>query len=109
MQYSALAAIGDNSLNENVKMMRRRLGFVCDRLQKMSLPFVAPDGALYVYPQLREGMDDDTVLINKLLDLGVAIAPGSGFGESYKRFIRISACQTEEVLEKGLEVLSAAL
>jgi aspartate aminotransferase len=39
----------------------------------------------------------------------VAIAPGSGFGESYKRFIRISACQTEEVLEKGLEVLSAAL
>jgi aspartate aminotransferase len=108
MQYSALAAIGDNSLNENVKMMRRRLGFVCDRLQKMSLPFVAPDGALYVYPQLREGIDDDTVLINKLLDLGVAIAPGSGFGESYKRFIRISACQTEEVLEKGLEVLSAA-
>lgn len=109
MQYSALAAIGDDSLNENVKIMRRRLGFVCDRLKKMSMSFVAPDGALYVYPQLREGMDDDIVLINKLLDLGVAIAPGSGFGESYKRFIRISACQTEEVLEKGLEVLSSAL
>jgi aspartate aminotransferase len=110
MQYSALAAIGDDdSLNENVKIMRRRLGFVCDRLKKMSMSFVAPDGALYVYPQLREEMDDDIVLINKLLDLGVAIAPGSGFGESYKRFIRISACQTEEVLEKGLEVLSSAL
>jgi aspartate aminotransferase len=109
MQYSALAAISDDSLNENVKIMRRRLGFVCDRLEKMSLSFVAPDGALYVYPQLREGMDDDIVLINKLLDLGVAIAPGSGFGESYKRFIRISACQTEEVLEKGLDVLSSAL
>ena len=109
MQYSALAAIGDDSLNENVKIMRRRLGFVCDRLKKMSMSFVAPDGALYVYPQLREEMDDDIVLINKLLDLGVAIAPGSGFGESYKRFIRISACQTEEVLEKGLEILSSAL
>jgi aspartate aminotransferase len=109
MQYSALAAIGDDRINKNVKIMRRRLGFVCDRLKKMSMSFVAPDGALYVYPQLREEMDDDIVLINKLLDLGVAIAPGSGFGESYKRFIRISACQTEEVLEKGLEVLSSAL
>jgi aspartate aminotransferase len=108
MQYSALSAIAE-SISGNVEVMKRRLRFVCDRLQKMSLSFVAPDGALYVYPKLGKGTDDDIILIDKLLDLGVAIAPGSGFGDSYKRFIRISACQTEEVLEKGLEVLSTAL
>lgn len=108
MQYSALSAIGE-STSGNVEVMKRRLLFVCDRLQKMSLSFVAPDGAMYVYPKLGKGTDDDIVLIDKLLDLGVAIAPGSGFGDSYKRFIRISACQTEEVLEEGLEVLSSAL
>lgn len=108
MQYSALSAIGE-TISANVEIMKRRLRFVCNRLQKMSLSFVAPDGALYVYPKLAEGMDDDIILIDKLLELGVAIAPGSGFGGSYKRFIRISACQSEEVLEKGLEVLSSAL
>lgn len=108
MQYSALSAIGE-SISGNVEVMKKRLRFVCNRLQKMSLSFVAPDGALYVYPKLGEGTDDDIILIDKLLELGVAIAPGSGFGGSYKRFIRISACQSEEVLEKGLEVLSSAL
>ena len=108
MQYSALSAIGD-SISGNVEEMKRRLRFVCNRLKKMSLSFVAPDGALYVYPKLGKGTDDDIILIDKLLELGVAIAPGSGFGDSYKRFIRISACQSEEVLEKGLEVLSSAL
>jgi aspartate aminotransferase len=108
MQYSALAAIGE-SVTENVEVIKRRLRFVCNRLRKMSLSFVAPDGALYVYPKLPKGMDDDVIVIDKLLDLGVALAPGSGFGDSYKRFIRISACQTEEVLEKGLEVLSSVL
>ena len=107
MQYSALAAIGE-SVTENVEVIKRRLRFVCNRLRKMSLSFVAPNGALYVYPKLPKGMDD-VIIIDKLLDLGVAVAPGSGFGDSYKRFIRISACQTEEVLEKGLEVLSSVL
>ncbi len=108
MQYSALSAIGE-SISGNVEVMKRRLRFVCDRLQKMSLSFLPPDGALYVYPKLGKDTDDDTILIDKLLDLGVAIAPGSGFGDSYKRFIRISACQSEEVLEKGLQLLSSAL
>jgi aspartate aminotransferase len=108
MQYSALSAIGEN-ISGNVEVMKRRLRFVCDKLQKMSLSFVPPDGALYVYPKLGKDTDDDTILIDKLLDLGVAIAPGSGFGDSYKRFIRISACQSEEVLEKGLQLLSSAL
>jgi aspartate aminotransferase len=108
MQYSALSAIGEN-ISGNVEVMKRRLRFVCDKLQRMSLSFVPPDGALYVYPKLGKDTDDDTILIDKLLDLGVAIAPGSGFGDSYKRFIRISACQSEEVLEKGLQLLSSAL
>jgi aspartate aminotransferase len=108
MQYCALAAIGE-SLSENVEVMKKRLQFVCNRLKKMSLSFVPPDGGLYVYPKLEKDTNDDIILIDRLLDLGVAIAPGSGFGDSYKRFIRISACQTEEVLEKGLEVLSSAL
>ena len=59
--------------------------------------------------KLKDGKEDDVTLVEKLLDLSVAIAPGSGFGDSYRQFIRISACQPEHVLEKGLDILEAAM
>lgn len=108
MQYSALAAL-QVSPDKNMKRMKKRLGILSNKLRKMSLPFVEPDGGMYVYPQLKDGRDDDVTLVEKLLDLNLAIAPGSGFGDSYRQFIRISACQPAHVLEKGLDILEAAM
>jgi aspartate aminotransferase len=108
MQYSALAAL-DASPHKNIKLMKKRLNIISNKLRKMSLPFVKPDGGMYIYPQLKDETEDDVTLVKKLLDLNVAIAPGSGFGDSYRQFIRISACQPEHVLEKGLDILEAAM
>jgi len=101
-----LAAL-EVSSTQNKRRMKKRLELISKRLRKMSLPFVEPDGAMYVYPKLRKGVDND--IIERLLDLGVAVAPGSGFGESYREFIRISACQPTYILEKGLDVLELAI
>jgi len=106
MQYAALAALGEDHL-ENVKTMKSRLDFVTRKLLELSLDFVQPDGAMYVYPKI-PNMDDVT-LVERMLEKGVAVAPGSGFGESYKQFIRISACQPEKQLAKGLEVMAAVI
>lgn len=106
MQYCALASL-EVSSTQNKRRMKKRLELISKRLRKMSLPFVEPDGAMYVYPKLRKGVDND--IIERLLDLGVAVAPGSGFGESYREFIRISACQPTYILEKGLDVLELAI
>jgi aspartate/methionine/tyrosine aminotransferase len=108
MQYSALAALQVNP-DKNMKRMKKRLGILSNKLRKMSLPFVEPDGGMYVYPQLKDARDDDVTLVERLLDLNLAIAPGSGFGDSYRQFIRISACQPAHVLEKGLDILEAAM
>jgi aspartate aminotransferase len=107
MQYAALAAL-DVDPSENIELMKRRVGLVYNKLKKMSLRCVEPDGAMYAYPELPKGAED-MALVDKLLEKGVAIAPGSGFGEAYKRFIRISACQPEKILEKGLEVIASAM
>jgi aspartate aminotransferase len=64
---------------------------------------------MYVFPKLKNEKPDDVTLVQTLLDLGVAVAPGSGFGDSYTQFIRISACQPEAVLEKGLDLLMGVL
>jgi aspartate aminotransferase len=106
MQQAALAAL-EVDPSENIKLMKRRLDFVCSKLKKMSLRCVEPDGAMYAYPELPNG--EDMPLVEKLLEKGVAIAPGSGFGNSYKRFIRISACQPEKMLEKGLDVMASVI
>lgn len=108
MQYCALASL-EVSSTQNKRRMKKRLELISKRLRKMSLPFVEPDGAMYVYPKLRKGVDNDIIVVERLLDLGVAVAPGSGFGESYREFIRISACQPTHILEKGLDVLELAI
>jgi aspartate aminotransferase len=107
MQHAALAAL-DVDPSENINLMKRRLDFVCSKLKKMSLRFVEPDGAMYTYPQLPLG-EEDIPLVEKLLEKGIAIAPGSGFGDSYKRFVRISACQPEKTLERGLDVMASVI
>jgi aspartate aminotransferase len=107
MQYAALAALDVNP-SENIELMKRRVGLLYNKLKKMSLRCVQPDGAMYAYPELPKG-EEDIPLIEKLLEKGVAIAPGSGFGDSYRRFVRISACQPDRILEKGLEVMASAM
>jgi aspartate/methionine/tyrosine aminotransferase len=62
---------------------------------------------MYVFPKI-PNMDDMT-LVERMLERGVAVAPGSGFGESYKQFIRISACRPTEELGKGLEILARVI
>lgn len=107
MQYAALAALGADPF-ENNELMKIRVGFVYDKLKEMSLRCMEPDGAMYAYPELPKGLEDMRV-VEKLLEKGVAVAPGSGFGDSYKRFVRISACQPKRTLEEGLQVIESVL
>ncbi|HEX6067154.1 MAG TPA: pyridoxal phosphate-dependent aminotransferase, partial [Nitrososphaera sp.] len=106
MQRAALAALGQDA-SGNADLVKRRLAFLSSKMKEMSLKFVEPDGAMYVYPQLPAGEDMD--LVEKLLEKGVAIAPGSGFGDSYLQFVRISACRSEEEMAEGLEILARTL
>ena len=106
MQRAALAAL-EVDPSENIQLMKSRLGFICNKLEKMSLRYIKPDGAMYVYPELKK--EEDLPIVEKLLKKGVAIAPGSGFGDSYKKFVRISACQPEKMLEKGLDVMASVI
>lgn len=108
MQYAALSAIDYNPAG-NVKLIKERLDLISKKLRQMSLDFVSPQGAMYVYPRLNGSIQTDTELVNTLLELGVAVAPGSGFGDNYKQFIRISACQPKELLNRGLEIIASVL
>jgi aspartate aminotransferase len=108
MQHAALSAIDYNPTG-NVKLIKERLDLISEKLCNMSFDFITPEGAMYVYPRLRGLIQNDVILVEKLLNLGVAVAPGSGFGENYKQFMRISACQPKKLLERGLEVIKSIM
>jgi aspartate aminotransferase len=105
MQLCASAALSHNP-SQYSQTMKKRIEFVCSRLKKMPFEFFFPDGAMYVYAKINEELAiDDLTLIEKLLQKGVAVAPGSGFGDNYKKFIRISTCVDEDRLNAGLNII----
>ncbi|MER3407509.1 MAG: hypothetical protein C4292_01525 [Nitrososphaera sp.] len=108
VQQAALAALEEDP-SENVRLMKRRLEFLASRLKEMGLRFAQPQGAMYVYPELPAGREDMDVVERLLVEKGVALAPGSGFGDSYRRFVRISACRPEKEITEGLDAMAAAL
>ncbi|QLH09903.1 aspartate aminotransferase [Candidatus Nitrosotenuis sp. DW1] len=107
IQYAALKAL-DADVTPNAKSIRSKIDTVINEAKKMDLEFVAPDGAMYLFARVNKQGFDGVEFSNLLLDHGVAVAPGDGFG-NYKGFIRISACQDEKKLMDGMKILDEVL
>jgi aspartate aminotransferase len=75
--------------------------------ESIGLNFIQPNGALYIFVQLPDCYDS-VKLANKLLDCGLAISPGTMFG-NYKNFIRLSVCQDTKQLIEGMDILNNIL
>jgi len=107
IQYVAMKALeADTSNNSNI--VKDRLDIVIHKANEIDLDFVKPDGAMYLFARVKKHGFDGTEFSNKLLDYGLAVAPGGGFGD-YKDFIRISACQDEKKLVEGMNILADVL
>jgi aspartate aminotransferase len=104
IQSVAMKSINDDVSN-NTKIMRERLNILCELAQNMGLEFEIPDGAMYIFARMKNNINTSE-LAEKLLEYGLAIAPGSGFGD-FKHFFRISACVEKEKLIEGMDILKA--
>lgn len=107
IQYAALKALGAD-LGGYRKAMRSKLDTVIAEAKKINLEFLAPDGAMYVFARPKKQGFDGLEFIGRLLDRGVAVAPGEGFG-NYKSFLRISVAQDEKSLIDGMKILHEVL
>jgi len=108
MQYSALSALEHNNVKKNAETMKRRLSLITNRLKKMPVSFAEPEGAMYVFARVDLDSFDADQFVDSILDQGLALTPGSGFG-NYPNFLRISAGQPEDVIEEGLDILQRSL
>ena len=91
----------------NNEIIKPRLEVLVKIAKDIGLEFVEPDGAMYLFAKTKYKDFDATKFSEKLLEHGVAIAPGEGFGD-YKEFFRITAID-ETRLKEGMIILDTVL
>jgi aspartate/methionine/tyrosine aminotransferase len=111
-QIGAIEAL--NGPQEPVQTMvaefARRREIIVDGLNQLpGVRCFAPDGAFYVFPDISRTGLTGTDLARRLLQNGVAITPGCGFGEQWDTHVRLSFATSEERIRTGLERMAAAL
>jgi len=106
IQYAALQALKADT-SKNTEIINSRLEALVKIAKDIGLEFIEPDGAMYLFAKTKYKNFDATKFSEKLLEHGVAIAPGDGFGD-YKEFFRITVID-ETKLKEGMTILDTVL
>jgi aspartate aminotransferase/aminotransferase len=86
-----------------VAAYRRRRDLVLELLQESSLLLSTPTGAFYILANVSPSGLDSRAFALRLLDRsGVAVAPGSAFGEVASGAVRISLASSDDHLREGV-------
>ena len=107
IQYIAMKALEADTSN-NTNTVQNRLNVLAQKATDMGLDFIIPDGAMYIFARINKKGFDGGQFANNTLEKGLAVAPGQGFGD-YKNFIRLSACQNENILVEGMNILGKVM
>ncbi len=107
-----IQAAGVAALDQDTRPMRdtyrRRRDYVTARLDRMGLTYPAPEGAFYVFPDIRRyGLSSDEFCARLIREGGLAAVPGSCFGA--EGHIRLSYCYSDPQLQTALDRLEAFL
>ena len=114
-QMAAIEALSspesDRAVEAMVAEFKRRRDVVVDRLN--AIPGVRchkPLGAFYVFPNITGTGQNERELADRMLyEGGVAVLPGTSFGEMGKGFIRLSYANSVEQIEEGVRRMRGVL
>ena len=111
-QYAAIEALTnakDTPTEMNFEYVKRR-DFVYSRLTDMGVTVEKPNGAFYIFPEIKKyGLNSFDFATKLLQEGGVAVVPGSAFTTYGEGYIRISYAYSMTVLEEGLNRLEKFL
>ena len=107
-QIGALEALKSsaNYVMEMKREYKRRREFITDRLNEMGFSCTKPEGAFYVFPNIRNtGMDCLDFAKRLLKEEKVAVVPCTAFGLRSRDYIRISyASSMQDLKEASLRI-----
>jgi len=108
-QMAAIEALSmpesEHAVHRMVKVFEHRRNLVVDGLNEMpGVRCQKPQGSFYAFPNIEGTGFDERELSSRLLsEAGVAVLPGTSFGEAGKGYIRLAYTQSEDELAKGLD------
>ncbi|MBT0158766.1 pyridoxal phosphate-dependent aminotransferase [Candidatus Bathyarchaeota archaeon A05DMB-2] len=106
-QEAALKALElQGQLSNAIKEEYQKRAKMASEILKTVLEFTEPEAPFYVFPRKR-GLDSERFTLD-LLDKGVAVAPGTAFGD-YREHFRISLTAPRAEIEAGLDKICEAL
>ncbi len=87
-------------LKKNNQIMAERRDLLVDTLCDIGFQCEKPKATFYVWVNCKE---DSMKFASKLLDVGVAVTPGVGFGEHGENYARITFTQSKERIAEACE------
>ena len=91
--------------NVDVSIYAAKRAILCEGLANSGYEFVTPPGAFYLFPE--SPVPEEIPFVQELLEEGVLVVPGTGFGRS--GFFRIAYCVEEKVIENALPAFDRVL
>lgn len=111
-QYAAIEAMeqGDGDIEAMRESYDQRRKFLYHELQRLGLPCFEPQGAFYMFPNIREfGLSSGEFALKLLKEEKVAVVPGDSFGECGEGFVRISFAASLQNLKEAVNRISRFL
>jgi LL-diaminopimelate aminotransferase len=92
-------------LQKNNKLLQERRDLLVNTLTKIGYPCKAPKATFYVWVNCK---GDSMKFAAKLLDAGVAVTPGIGFGKHGEGYARITFTQPKERIKEACDRIAKA-
>jgi aspartate/methionine/tyrosine aminotransferase len=111
-QLAALSALSCERahLTEFEAILNRRRSLICERLDRVPhlFQYVRPEGAYYVFPRIVAAHRDSVDFSHRLLEEArVTVTPGSAFGPSGERHVRMAYCVEDDVINTAFDRIEA--
>ena len=104
-QLAAVEALrnGDDDIRMMVEEYDRRRRYIYEGLLRIGIDSFEPEGAFYIYPDIRKfGLSSEEFCNRLLYEQRCAIVPGTAFGESGEGFARISYAYSVKHITEAL-------
>ena len=91
-----------NEILKNLELYSKRMSLIAEGFKEFGFEVDIPLGTFYLWVEV--GNDSKTIT-DKLLEQGIVVTPGAGFGTNGKNFIRLAATVNEDRINEAIDRL----
>ena len=109
IQEAAIEALlgPQEGIEARSKVLQARRDKIVDALQQLGLKVLRPRASFYIWARVPQGYTSVQYVAELLDKAGVAVTPGTGYGQSGEGYIRLSITQPDTRFDEGVKRLLA--